>query len=180
MLKCYARIFAFAAFFFFLGSLAANMNMYEGIRSILDGLTAAMLFGAATAGVMGTLHVMKAREAAGDKAEGDIYSMYQTREVRLSAPYDRAFHAVSHYISEVAHFRVLGADAIAGVIEARVPAALFRTTGSKFRAELRRDGEGTVVTLTVAPVLGPGLADYGRNLRLVLAAAAYLEAGGRA
>ncbi len=180
MLKCYFRIFALTAGAFFLGSLAANMNMFEGWPSIFDGLTAGALFGVAAAAVLGTLHAGRARAVAGDRAKGDIYSLYQAREAALAVPYDRAFHAVAHYISEVARYRVLGSDPVAGLIEARVPSGPLGLSGSRFSASVRRDGEGSVVTLRAEPALWPGLVDYGRNLKAVLDAEAYLTSAGRA
>ncbi len=180
MLKCYFRIFVLAGGAFFLGSLAADMNMYEGWGSVLSGLVTAGLFGSAAAASIGTLHISRARAVAGDRAKGDIYSLYQIRDVPLSVPYDRAFHAVAHYLGEVAKYNIVGSDQVAGLIEARISSGPLGFSGSRLSASVRREGENSVVTLRTAPALWPGLADYGRNLKAALDAEAYLTSAGRA
>ncbi|MCM2268091.1 MAG: hypothetical protein NDI60_10015 [Elusimicrobiales bacterium] len=175
MLKTYAKIFFWGTFFFFLGTLAANLNMLEGLDSILQELLTSLVFGAAMSAAMGTMHIRAARKAAGDKPEGDIYSPRQARQFRLGLPPDRVFHLLSHYFTEVARYKVTGSDPVAGSITARTPSVILRSMGSRVEAAVARDGEGSLVTLKAAPWLPPAVADFGENLRIVLAAEKHLR-----
>jgi hypothetical protein len=176
MLKSYFRIFFWMTLFFFIGTLVANLNMMEGMSSIIEGFVGALLFGVAASAAVGTLNARRARQVAGANAQGDIYSPVQTRKIKLSLPSDRVFHMVSHYFREVARFDVLGGDQLAGSLEARVPASMLRVMGSGIKAEVAKDGEGSVVTITARPALPAAMADFGKNLKLVLDAENYLKA----
>ncbi|OGR44838.1 MAG: hypothetical protein A2X35_05960 [Elusimicrobia bacterium GWA2_61_42] len=179
MIKCYAKLFGLLSFFFFLGTLAANLNMFEGTDSILEGLLSSLFFGAVTAAVIGTMHINRVRALAGGRREGDIYAASQTAEVRLPVDPIRAFHLVSHYFREVARFEVTGSDQIGGRISARTPLVLFKTLGNTVTAELRAQEGGTLVILSSSPVLTSGIPDYGTTLKIIMDAENFLKAGAR-
>jgi len=173
MLKVYFKLFFWVTLFFFLGTLAANLNMAEGLDSILGESVTAVFFGLLAAVLLGLRHARGARKTAGEKPEGDIYAVDQIRQIRLPLPYDRAFHVVSHYLKEVARFRILGADPIAGVIDARTP-SMFAVTGSSVTARLTRDGEETMLTFRSRPAAPLSFVDGGANLKIVTDAQKYL------
>lgn len=177
MIKCYARLFGLAGFFFFLGTLFSSLNMLGGPDSMLEGLVSSLFFGAAVAAVLGTVHIRKVRKLAGEKREGDIYAPAQARELRLAMEYNRAFALALHYFKEVAGFSVTGSDQTAGRISARTPMIFFRTLGNNVTADLRGVEGGTLVALRSNPVLPGGLPDYGANLKIVMDAENYLRAG---
>ena len=174
MIKVYLKLFFWLTFFCFLGTLAANLNMSEGLDSILGESATAVLFGLLAAALLGAKHARGARRAAGEKPEGDIYAVDQTRQIRLPLPYDRAFHVVSHYVKEVARLRILGADPVAGVIDARTASAFFVGMGSSVTARLIRDGEETILTFRSRPAVPLSFVDGGANLKIVMDAQKYL------
>jgi hypothetical protein len=175
MFTCYARIFGLGAFFFFLGTLVANLNMLEGLDSILDGLVVAGLFGAISSAVIGTIHIKRVNKLAGPERKGPIYAASQTSELRLPVDYDKAFNLVSHYFKEVAGLNVTGADPVAGKIAARTPMVMFRSLGNTVTAELRAAEGETAVILRSSPVLPLGIPDYGATLKLIMDAETYLR-----
>jgi hypothetical protein len=175
MLKVYFKLFFWAAFFCFLGTLVANLNMAEGLDSILGESATAVVFGLLASLLLGTRHARGARRAAGEKPEGDIYSVDQSRQIRVTLPYDRVFHVVSHYFVEVAKFRILGSDAVAGIIDARTPVTFLVGLGSSVTARLLRDGEDTVVTFRARPAAPLSFVDSGANLKIVTEAQKYLS-----
>jgi hypothetical protein len=175
MLKVYLKLFFWITLFFFLGTLAANMNMAEGIDSILGESITAAVFGLVASFLLGIRHARAARKAAGEKLEGDIYAVDQSRQIRVTLPYDRAFHVVSHYFKEVARFRILGSDAVAGVIDARTPTVFLVGLGSSVTARLARDGEDTMVTFRSRPAAPLSFVDGGANLKIVTEAQKYLS-----
>jgi len=174
MLKVYFKLFFWLTLFFFLGTLAANLNMAEGLDSILGESVTAALFGLLAAFLMGIRHARGARKIAGEKPEGDIYAVDQSRQIRMALPFDRAFHVVSHYLKEVARFKVLGADPVAGVIDARTPSVFFVGMGSSVTARLVRDGEDTLVTFRSRPAAPLSFVDSGANLKIVMEAQKYI------
>lgn len=173
MLKVYFKLFFWVTLFFFIGTLAANLNMAEGLDSILGESVTAVVFGLLASLLIGTRHARAARKMAGEKPEGDIYAVDQSRQIRLPLPYDRAFHMVSHYFKEVARFKVLGADPVAGVIDARTPAIFFVGLGSSVTARLTRDGEETLVIFRSRPAAPLSFVDGGVNLKIVTEAQKY-------
>lgn len=173
MVKVYFKLFFWATLFFFLGTLAANLNMAEGLDSILGESVTAVVFGLLAALLMGTRHARGSRKTAGEKPEGDIYAVDQSRQIRLPLPYDRAFHVISHYLKEVARFTILGADPVAGVIDARTP-SIFALTGSSVTARLTRDGEDTMLTFRSRPAAPLSFVDGGANLKIVMDAQKYM------
>ncbi|OGR53566.1 MAG: hypothetical protein A2049_11900 [Elusimicrobia bacterium GWA2_62_23] len=174
MIKVYFKLFFWLTFFCFLGTLAANLNMAEGLDSILGESATAIVFGLLAAALLGAKHARGARKAAGENPEGDIYAVDQSRQILLPLPYDRAFHVISHYLKEVARLRILGADPVAGVIDARTPSVFFVGMGSSVTARLTRDGEATMLTFRSRPTVPLSLVDDGTNLKIVTDAQKYL------
>ena len=176
MLKCYARIFLITGTLFCLGIFFSDLAFMTLRPALVNAITSGLLFGLGMTAVMGTLHIIRARKAAGADREGDIYAVRQRAELRTGLPYDRLFAVVGHYFSEVAGFTITEKNHEAGVISARSKLT-FRTFGSKITATLRKDGESaTLLTLTSGPLLGTTLADYGENLKIVREALDFLRA----
>lgn len=176
MVKCYARIFFITGALFCLGIFFSDLALMAPREALVNAIASGLLFGVGMSAVMGTLHIVRARKAAGPNRKGDIYAVKQSSELRTSLPYDRLFAVVGHYLSEVAGFTITEKSHEAGVISARSKLT-FRTFGSKVTATLRKDGENaTLLTLTSGPLLGTTLADYGENLRIVREAEEFLSA----
>ncbi len=179
MLKSYFKLFAWWTLFVFLGTLIANLNMQEGWETVISELATSALMGVALAAVLGTLNGRRCRAIAGGKGEGDIYSPDQVRKVKLALAQDRAFHLVSHYLREVARYKVLGADQVTATIDASTPSVMFRTMGSRITARVEKDGEGSLVTIHCRPAFPPYIVDFGTNLALALAMENFLKAADR-
>lgn len=176
MLKCYARIFLITGTLFCLGIFFSDLAFMTLKPALVEAISSGLLFGLVMTAIMGTLHIVRARKAAGADREGDIYAVRQRAELRTALPYDRLFAVVGHYLSEVAGFTITEKNHEAGVISARSKLT-FRTFGSKVTAALRKDGDSaTLVTLSSRPLLGTTLADYGENLKIVREALDFLRA----
>ena len=179
MIKCYARIFAIMGSLFCLGTFFAELTFRPARPALIHAISCGLLFGAAMALTVGTLHVFRARKAAGSDRRGDIYAVRQSFELRSGLPYDRLFAVLTHYLKDVAGFAITGTNHESGAITARSRLNPM-TFGSKVTAYLRRDGESsTLLTLTAGPTMWTTLADYGENLRIVRDAESFLRAGER-
>lgn len=174
MIKCYAKIYFITGSLFFLGMFFSNMSIMEFRPALENAAAVGILLGAAMALIMGTLHVVKARQAAAGESGFDIYSVVQVRRLESALPYDRLFDAVLHYLKGEGGCTVTGSDHDGGAVYARTPFNLV-TFGSSVTVRLEKRQEGpTLVTITAKPVSFSILADYGENLKLARGAAAYL------
>jgi hypothetical protein len=175
MLKCYAKIFFLSGIFFFFGALYANVNIMDGREAVGEGAALGAFAGLATAGFVGSFHIIKVRRLASGKRRGDIYSLKQVSELRLPLAPDRVFALLQQYFSEVARFNVTGADKLAGVIAGRTSMAFFKGLGNVVTAEVKSDGaEGSAVTIVSKPLLPAGFTDFGENLKIVMDMERYL------
>ena len=176
MIKCYARIFFITGMLLGLGTFFSDLTMMTAKPAMVEAITYGLLFGITMTAIMGTLHVLGARKAAGANRAGDIYDVRQSAELRLSLPYDRLFAVVGHYLSEVAGFTITDTNHESGVISARSKLT-FKTFGCKITATLRKDAESsTLLTLAARPMVWATLVDYGENLRIVREAEDFLRA----
>lgn len=175
MIKCYAKIFFITGSLFFLGMLFSNLSIMEFRPALANAVSLGILLGAAMALIMGTMHVVKAREAAAGEGGFDIYSVVQVRRLESTLPYDRLFDAVVHYLKGEGGCAVTGSDHDGGAVYARTPFN-FTTFGSSVTVRLEKRQEGpTLVTITARPASFSILADYGENLKLARGVAAYLK-----
>lgn len=175
MIKVYLRMFLISAGLFFLWLLFQNLtNM--GIRlAVADALVKGALFGIALSALIGTLHLVKVRQAAGPDSGKDIYALKQVRELRSALPHDRVFAMMRHYLEEVAKLSVTSIDTDGGRLESR-SGLNFMTFGNKLTVTVRKAGDGgSEVTITARPLVFTTLADFGESLRAADGAAAYLR-----
>lgn len=180
MIKIFLRMFFMTAGLFFLGLLFGNLT-HMGLRlALADAAVKGILFGIGLSAVLGTLHMIKARQAAGENPGADIYALKQVREVRTRLPYDRVFSMMRHYLGEVAGFTVTRDDPEKGLLEGRSKMN-FMTFGNKLSVLVARTETGAVhATITAKPLISTTLADYGESLKTADAAADYLRAGEQA
>ena len=179
MIKIYLRAFFVTAGLFFLWLLFQNLtNM--GLRlAVVDALVKGALFGIALSAIIGTLHLVKARQAAGPDSGPDIYALKQVRELSSALPKDRAFELMRHYLEQVAGLTVTSVDTDGGRLESR-SSLNFMTFGNKLSVTVRGAGNGgSEVTIVARPLIMTALADFGESLRAADGAAAFLRASGQ-
>lgn len=175
MIKFYLKTFALTAGLLVLGLLFSNLTMMGVKLAAADALVKGVLLALGLTAVLGTLHVAKARKAAGPNSGRDIYALRQVREVSTRLDPDRAFAAMRHYLEEAARLDVTSVDDAGGKLEAR-SGLTWLTFGTKVSVAVRkREGGGAHVTITSRP-LTLALADYGESLKAADSAADYLRA----
>ncbi len=176
MIKIYLRTFVIMAGLFFLWLLFQNLtNM--GLRlAVADALVKGALFGITLSAIIGTLHLVKARQAAGPDSGPDIYALKQVRELRSALPKDRVFELMRHYLEQVARLTVTSVDTEGGRLESR-SGLNFKTFGNKLSVTVRAAGSGgSELTIVARPLVMTTLADFGESLRAADGAAAFLRA----
>lgn len=178
MIRTYARIFFITGPLFFLGMLFSNLAIMEARPALENALTLGLLFGTAMAAVMGTLHIVRARQAAAGETGRDIYALRQVREFESALDYERLFTTVTHYLEKTAGFTLTEKDQEAGRIAARSPFN-FNTFGSGITVRLeKRPGAPTLVRIISKPLVFTVMADYGENLKNARDLEEHLRASG--
>jgi hypothetical protein len=174
MIKFYLKTLAITAALLVLGMLFGNLTMMGLRLAAADALVKGVLLASALTAVLGTLHVLNVRRAAGPNSGSDIYSVRQVREVSTRLEPDRAFAVMRHYLEGTAGLTVTSADPVAGKLEARSGLTL-RTFGNKVTVSVSgREGGGARVTISSGPLVF-ALADFGESLRAADAAADHLR-----
>lgn len=175
MIKSYARIFLITGAAFFLGILLSNLFIMAPRRALITALADGIIFGALMSLIIGTMHALKARKAAGGETGGDIYSTRQYRELESALDQDRLYSALTHYLSESRGFTLTETDQGAGKVAARTPFS-FTSLGNSVSVSLEKSARGTLVKILSRPSFPTVLADYGANLRIANELRDYLRA----
>ena len=173
--------FSTANFFFSAGA----MVLFAWLARLQTGAAQAMRdaaylsagFGFTMAFVAGSIHVMLVRRLAEGRGQGgDIYTVFQRRELRTALAPDRVFAVMKHYLAEVARLNLLQADQAAGLLKAG-SAFNFITYGYRMSVEIKPEpAGGTLVVIASSPRFRTILMDFGENLKAVMKAADYLAA----
>jgi hypothetical protein len=165
MIKCYARIFSITGVLFFLGMLFSNLLVMAPRQALFTAMADGILFGIVMSLIIGTMHVSKARKAAGTETSGDIYAIRQYRELESALDPDRLFTALTQYLSKSRGFTLTQTDQGAGKLSARTPFS-FMSLGNTVSVSLEKSPGGTLVKILARPSYPTVLADYGGNLRI--------------
>lgn len=176
MIKFYLANFFFSGGVMFVFFWLVRLSTMGASKAALGAFFFALSFACTMAFVIGTIHVLLVRRLKGDEDEGDIYTVFQRRELRTRLEYDRAFAMMQHYLAEVARLKNVQADPVTGLLSANSPFNII-TFGYKMKIGVKRDPSGaTLVTIASSPRLITIMMDFGENLKAVRKAAEYLAA----
>lgn len=174
MIWLYLRLFVITGGAFALVDFVSSSVLAPGTGALVSAAKG-LSFGLIMSGLLGTVHIFKARGLAGESFEGDIYATRQVRAVQTALSPERAFTLMSHYLGEVRAFRITELSQEAGVILARAPWSI-RTFGCRVQVSVVKQESGTAqVTILSRPSMPLTLVDYGENLKIVTEAAAFLR-----